>query len=274
MDSGPSSVLFDVFFIFVLILLNAFFSAAEIAIVSVNKSKIKIMADKGNKKAQLLLDLMKEPNRFLATIQDVITLAGFLASALSATWLSVPLAKLLEKFNIPSSNEISIILGTLILSYFTLVLGELFPKKLALQNSEKVALFVVKPLLWTSKVTFPFDKILTLSVNLLGKITNTNITGKKDNISIEEIQLMIDAGEETGIINETEKEMINGVFKFDDTLAKNIMTPKVNVFVINVDTPIEEILSEVAKQQYSRIPVYEDSIDNIIGILYMKDLFI
>ncbi|WP_017753055.1 hemolysin family protein [Clostridium tyrobutyricum] len=274
MDSGPSSVLFDVFFIFVLILLNAFFSAAEIAIVSVNKSKIKIMADKGNKKAQLLLDLMKEPNRFLATIQDVITLAGFLASALSATWLSVPLAKLLEKFNIPSSNEISIILGTLILSYFTLVLGELFPKKLALQNSQKVALFVVKPLLWTSKVTFPFDKILTFSVNLLGKITNTNITGKKDNISIEEIQLMIDAGEETGIINETEKEMINGVFKFDDTLAKNIMTPKVNVFVINVDTPIEEILSEVAKQQYSRIPVYEDSIDNIIGILYMKDLFI
>lgn len=274
MDSGPSSVLFDVFFIFVLILLNAFFSAAEIAIVSVNKSKIKIMADKGNKKAQLLLDLMKEPNRFLATIQDVITLAGFLASALSATWLSVPLAKLLEKFNIPSSNEISIILGTLILSYFTLVFGELFPKKLALQNSEKVALFVVKPLLWTSKVTFPFDKILTFSVNLLGKITNTNITGKKDNISIEEIQLMIDAGEETGIINETEKEMINGVFKFDDTLAKNIMTPKVNVFVINVDTPIEEILSEVAKQQYSRIPVYEDSIDNIIGILYMKDLFI
>mgnify|MGYP000889076751 CR=1 FL=1 len=274
MDSGPSSVLFDVFFIFVLILLNAFFSAAEIAIVSVNKSKIKIMADKGNKKAQLLLDLMKEPNRFLATIQDVITLAGFLASALSATWLSVPLAKLLEKFNIPSSNEISIILGTLILSYFTLVFGELFPNKLALQNSEKVALFVVKPLLWTSKVTFPFDKILTFSVNLLGKITNTNITGKKDNISIEEIQLMIDAGEETGIINETEKEMINGVFKFDDTLAKNIMTPKVNVFVINVDTPIEEILSEVAKQQYSRIPVYEDSIDNIIGILYMKDLFI
>lgn len=274
MDSGPSSVLFDVFFIFVLILLNAFFSAAEIAIVSVNKSKIKIMADKGNKKAQLLLDLMKEPNRFLATIQDVITLAGFLASALSATCLSVPLAKLLEKFNIPSSNEISIILGTLILSYFTLVFGELFPKKLALQNSEKVALFVVKPLLWTSKVTFPFDKILTFSVNLLGKITNTNITGKKDNISIEEIQLMIDAGEETGIINETEKEMINGVFKFDDTLAKNIMTPKVNVFVINVDTPIEEILSEVAKQQYSRIPVYEDSIDNIIGILYMKDLFI
>lgn len=274
MDSGPSSVLFDVFFIFVLILLNAFFSAAEIAIVSVNKSKIKIMADKGNKKAQLLLDLMKEPNRFLATIQDVITLAGFLASALSATWLSVPLAKLLEKFNIPSSNEISIILGTLILSYFTLVFGELFPKKLALQNSQKVALFVVKPLLWTSKVTFPFDKILTFSVNLLGKITNTNITGKKDNISIEEIQLMIDAGEETGIINETEKEMINGVFKFDDTLAKNIMTPKVNVFVINVDTPIEEILSEVAKQQYSRIPVYEDSIDNIIGILYMKDLFI
>ncbi|MBV4427103.1 hemolysin family protein [Clostridium tyrobutyricum] len=274
MDSGPSSVLFDVFFIFVLILLNAFFSAAEIAIISVNKSKIKIMADKGNKKAQLLLDLMKEPNRFLATIQDVITLAGFLASALSATWLSVPLAKLLEKFNIPSSNEISIILGTLILSYFTLVFGELFPKKLALQNSEKVALFVVKPLLWTSKVTFPFDKILTFSVNLLGKITNTNITGKKDNISIEEIQLMIDAGEETGIINETEKEMINGVFKFDDTLAKNIMTPKVNVFVINVDTPIEEILSEVAKQQYSRIPVYEDSIDNIIGILYMKDLFI
>ncbi|MBP2032140.1 putative hemolysin [Clostridium algifaecis] len=274
MDSGPSSVLFDLFFIFILIILNAFFSAAEIAIVSMNKSKIKIIADKGNKKAQLLLNLIKEPNKFLATIQDVITLAGFLASALSATSLSKPLAKVLENLNVPSSNEISIILGTIILSYFTLVLGELFPKKVALQNSEKVALFVVKPLLFTSKITFLFDKILTLSVNALSKAAKIKYTSKNNNISIEEIQLMIDAGEETGIINETEKEMINGVFKFDDTLAKNIMTPKVNVFALDVNTPLDEILRELAKQQYSRIPIYEDVIDNIIGILYMKDLFI
>jgi putative hemolysin len=255
-------------------MLNAFFSAAEIAIVSVNKSRIRILADKGNKKAQLLLDLMKEPNRFLATIQDIITLAGFLASALSATSLSKPLAVILNKFNVPSSNEIAIVLGTIILSYFTLVFGELFPKQLALQNSEKMALFVVKPLLWTSKITFPFDKILTLSLNILSKVTKIKSTNIKNNVSIEEIQLMIDAGEETGIINETEKEMINGVFKFDDTLAKNIMTPKVNVFALDVNTPLKEILSEVARHQYSRIPVYEDAIDNIIGILYMKDLFI
>lgn len=274
MDSGPSSIFFDLFLIFILIILNAFFSAAEIAIVSVNKSKIKILSDKGNRKAQLLLELMKEPGRFLATIQDVITLAGFLASALSATSLSQPLSVLLKKFNIPSSNEISIILGTVILSYFTLVFGELFPKKVSLQNSEKMALFVVKPLLWTSKVTFPFDKVLTLSVNTLARITGMNKTHKSNNVSIEEIQLMIDAGEETGIINETEKEMINGVFKFDDTLAKNIMTPKVNVFTLDVNTPMEKILSEVAKHQYSRIPIYENGIDNIIGILYMKDLFI
>ncbi|WP_446898667.1 hemolysin family protein [Clostridium sp. LBM24168] len=274
MDSGPSSILIDLFLIFILIILNAFFSAAEIAIVSVNKSKIRILADKGNKKAQLLLDLMKEPNRFLATIQDIITLAGFLASALSATSLSQPLAVLLNKLNVPSSDEVAIILGTIILSYFTLVFGELFPKKIALQNSEKMALFVVKPLLWTSMVTFPFDKILTLSINILSKVTKIKSTNIKDNISIEEIQLMIDAGEETGIINETEKEMINGIFKFDDTLAKNIMTPKVNVFALDVSTPIKEILSEVAKHQYSRIPIYENAIDNIIGILYMKDLFI
>lgn len=274
MDSGPSSILFDLFLIFILIVLNAFFSAAEIAIVSMNKSKMKIIADKGNKKAQLLLNLVKEPNKFLATIQDVITVAGFLSSALSATSLSKPLAKLLQKFNVPSSSEISIILGTIILSYFTLVLGELFPKKVALQNSEKVALFVVKPLLFTSRITFLFDKVLNLSVNALSKITKIKSTNKNDNISIEEIQLMIDAGEETGIINETEKEMINGVFKFDDTLAKNIMTPKVNVFALDVNTPVNEILRELAKQQYSRIPVYEDAIDNIIGILYMKDLFI
>jgi putative hemolysin len=274
MDGGPSRILLDLFLIVILIALNAFFSAAEIAIVSVNKSKIKISADNGNKNAKLLLNLMKEPNKFLATIQDVITLAGFLASALSATSLSKPLAILLESFDIPSSDEISIFLGTIILSYFTLVFGELFPKKVALQNAEKVSLFVVKPLKWVSIITFPFDKILTFSINILSKITGIKNINKKDNISIEEIQLMIDVGEETGIINETEKEMINGIFKFDDTLAKNIMTPKVNVFALNVDTPVDEILSEVAKHQYSRIPVYENAIDNIIGILYMKDLFI
>lgn len=274
MDSGPGSTLLDIFLIIILVVLNAFFSAAEIAIVSANKSRIKISADNGNKNAQLLLNLMKEPNKFLATIQDVITLAGFLASALSATSLSKPLAVLLERLNIPSSNEVAIFLGTIILSYFTLVFGELFPKKVALQNSEKVSLFVVKPLIWVSMITFPFDKILTWSVNLLAKVTKLKNSSKKSNISIEEIQLMIDAGEETGIINETEKEMINGIFKFDDTLAKNIMTPKVNVFALSVDTPVDQILREIANEQYSRIPVYEDAIDNIIGILYMKDLFI
>ncbi|WP_055665128.1 hemolysin family protein [Desnuesiella massiliensis] len=274
MDTDPSSILMQILLILVLILMNAFFAASEIAIVSLNKSKISLLAENGDKKAKILLKLIEEPSRFLATIQVGITLGGFFASASAATNLSQPLAALLSKFNIPGSGEIALIAVTIILSYITLVLGELYPKRLALQNAEGIAKFAVKPILLISKVAAPFVKILTLSTNLLVRISGINSDNLDEKVSKEEIRMMINAGEENGVFNEIEKEMINGIFEFDNTLAKEIMTPRVNVFMLDIKTDPSAILVRVLEEQYSRVPIYEYDIDNIIGVLYMKDLFI
>lgn len=272
MDIGPSSIYIEFFFLFCLTILNGFFSASEMAIISLNKNKIANLANEGNEKAKLLLKLLSEPNRFLATIQIGITLAGFLASASAATNISGPLARLLEKINVPASDEIALITITVILSYITLVLGELFPKRVALQNSESIAMSTVKPILFISTIALPFVKILTCSTNILVRIFGINTESLEEKISEEEIRMMINAGEENGVINETEKGMIDGIFEFDNTLAKEIMTPRTNVFALDINTPIEELIDEVIEERYSRIPVYEDEIDDIIGVLYMKDM--
>ncbi|MEG0775261.1 hemolysin family protein, partial [Clostridium sp.] len=272
--NSNSGLLFQIFVIFLLILMNAFFAASEIAIVSLNRTKISLLAEDGDKKAQLLLKLMEEPSRFLATIQVGITLGGFFASASAAASLSQPLAFLLSSANIPGSGQIALITVTIILSYFTLVLGELFPKRMALQNAEGIAMFAVNPIIFISKLTAPFVKILTLSTNFLVKVTGIQGEGLDEKISREEIRLMINAGEENGVINEIEKDMLDNIFEFDDTIAREIMTPRVNVFTLDITLPVSELLNRVLEEQYSRVPVFENQVDNIIGILYMKDLFI
>ena len=272
MDIGPSSILLIFIFLFFLILLNAFFSASEMAIVSLNKNKILRLANEGNEKAKLLLKLLSEPSKLLATIQIGITLAGFLASASAATSISAPLAMFLKKVNIPASNEVSLLIVTILLSYITLVFGELFPKRVALQNAQSIAMFAVRPILLVSTIALPFIKILTCSTNILVKIFGIKTDNLEEKISEEEIRMMINVGEENGVINETEKEMIDGIFEFDNTLAKEIMTPRTNVFALDINTPIEELIDKVIEERYSRIPIYEDEIDDIIGVLYMKDM--
>jgi len=274
MDSSPSKIIMELFLIFILIIINAFFAASEMAIVSLNKTKVTILASEGDEKAILITKLLDEPSRFLATIQVGITLTGFLASAFAATSISKYFTELLESFNIYGSEQISVIVITVIMSYITLVLGELFPKRVALNNSEKISLMVVKPILFFSRVTLPFVKMLTFSSNVLLRLFGISSEDLEEKVSEEEIRMMINVGEETGVINETEKEMIDGIFQFDDTLAKEIMTPRTNVFAIDIDTPLDELIDQVLEEQYSRIPIFEEDIDNIIGVLYMKDLFV
>lgn len=274
MDNGPSSILLELLLILVLVLINAFFAASEMAIVSLNKNKVNHLAEEGNVKAKYLLKLLNEPSKFLATIQVGITLAGFLASASAATNISKHLSNVLNKFSIPGSDEISVVVITVLLSYVTLVFGELFPKRIALQKSEQIAMFAIRPILFVSKITSPFVKMLTASTNILVKIFGMNLDNLEEKVSEEEIRSMIKVGEENGVINEIEKDMIDSIFKFDDTLAKEIMTPRINVFALELDTPIDELLNQISEEQYSRIPIYENDIDNIIGVLYMKDLFI
>ncbi|WP_034869010.1 hemolysin family protein [Clostridium lundense] len=274
MNGNSNSILLDLFFILLLIGVNAFFAASEMAIVSLNKTKLSHLAEEDNNdKAKLLLELTKETSKFLATIQVGITISGFLASASAATNISQPLSAWLKALNVPASNQISLILVTVILSYVTLVLGELLPKRLALHHSDEVAMFVIKPIIFFSKITLPFVKILTWSTNILIRLFGIDSDSIEEDVSEEEIKMMIEVGEETGVIKQTEKEMINGIFDFDDTLAKEIMTPRPNVFTIDINTPLNELIDQILEEQYSRIPVYEEDVDNIIGILYIKDLF-
>jgi putative hemolysin len=273
MGGTSDNIFFQFILIIVLILSNAFFAASEMAIVSLNKNKITLLANEGNPKAELLLSLLKEPSRFLATIQVGITFAGFLASASAATTISKYLAAFMKRFAIPASEQISLILITIFISFLTLVLGELFPKRVALQSSDSIALAVAKPILMLSKITLPFVKLLTASTNFLVRVFGINLENLEEKVSEEEIRMMINVGEENGVINETEKEMLDGIFEFDDTLAREIMTPRTNVFALDINLEKEKIIDRIIEEQYSRVPIYEDDTDNIIGILYMKDIF-
>ncbi len=267
----------QLFFIIILICINAFFAASEIAILSVRQSKLKPLIEKNNKSAVIINKYLEEPSKFLATIQIGITLAGFFASALSAKTLAVRLGDVLRKTNIILLNQfsdtISFILITVIIAYITLVLGELVPKRMALQKSDKIALFAAKPMAFISRITFPIVKLLTYSTNLAVKLLGGSIKYDSQQITEEEIRLMINVGEEKGVIQETETEMINSIFEFDDTIVKEVMTPRTDMIVININADMEEILNVIVGEHFSRIPVYMDTIDNIIGILYVKDLF-
>jgi len=275
MDPDPSiSLAVQLLFLTLLILINAFFASAEMAIVSVNKNKIKILAQEGNRKAKLLLKLYEEPNKFLSTIQVAITLAGFMASAVAATTMADDLAQYLTEYNIPYGTQIAITLVTLVLSYITLVFGELYPKRMALQYSERIAMFCVKPIIFISKITKPFVWLLSASVAFLLRITGVKATNIEEQYSEEEIRSLLEVGQETGLIKETGKEMITSIFEFDDKLAYEVMTPRTDVYMININDNLADYVDELLEERYARVPVYEKDSDNIIGILYMKDFMI
>ncbi|NFO89328.1 HlyC/CorC family transporter [Clostridium botulinum] len=273
-EAGSVNITSQIILIVILTLVNAFFASAEMAIVSLNKNKIKLLAEEGNKKAIILLKLMEEPTKFLSTIQVGITLAGFFNSASAATGISQDLARYLSGLNVPYSNKIVLIIVTVIISYITLVFGELFPKRIALKKSEAIAMFSVRPILYVSKITAPFIKLLSASTNILVSLAGLDKEGLDEKVSKEEIKSLVEVGQEHGVINETEKEMINSIFEFDDKLADEVMTPRTEVYLINIDKPLEEYLDELLEEKYSRVPVYEEDIDNIIGILYMKDFIL
>lgn len=274
LEPEPANITSQLVLIFILTLLNMFFASAEMAIVSLNKNKIKLLAEEGNKKAQVLIKFMEEPTKFLFTIQVGITLAGFLSSAYAATWLSYDLSQYLNRFNIPYSRSIALIIVTIILSYITLVFGELFAKRVALQKSEAIAMFSVIPILYVSKIMLPFVKLISASTNILVSLAGLDKEDLDEKVSKEEIKSMVEVGQEHGIINETEKEMINNIFEFDDKLAYEVMTPRTDVYLIDIEKSLSEYLDELIEERYSRVPVYEGDSDNIIGILYIKDFFI
>jgi putative hemolysin len=273
-DPGDLSYIPQLLLLIALICVNACFASAEMAIVSVSKARIKALAAEGNKKARILQDLMNQPNKFLSTIQVAITLSGFLTSAAAATSMADDLGDSLNRIGIPHSYPIAVVLITILLSYFNLVFGELYPKRMALQSSEKIALLAAKPILFASRAAAPFVWLLSKSVNLLLRISGKDGERVEERYSEEEIRALLEVGQETGLINEAGKEMITSVFEFDDKLAREIMTPRTDVYMININEPVASYVDELLEERFSRVPVYDKDVDDVVGVLYMKDFFI
>ena len=259
-----------------LILLNAFFAASEIAFISLNDARIEVQAKDGNKRAKLINKMLKDRSQFLATIQIGITLAGFLSSAFAVDTFADKVVPLfytaIPSISIGTWRNIVIMLITVILSYFTLVFGELVPKRIAMKYAEKVAYTSVYIIKFISKLTLPFVKLLTISTNVISKMFGVNSEESED-ITEEEIRMMINAGEEKGTIESQEKEMINNIFEFNDKIVSEIMIPRNDIFAIDMNATISGMIETLTEDdKYSRIPVYEGTVDEIKGIVYVKDL--
>ena len=268
-------MILQLIFLAILILLNAYFAATEIAFISLNDAKIEKQAKEGNKKAKQIQKMLKNPSQFLATIQIGITLAGFLSSAFASDTFADMLAPTLNQwmpfFSISIWRTISIILITLILSFFTLVFGELVPKRLAMKYYEKISFATIGVIRGISLLTAPFVKLLTWATNIVSNIFGVG-EQEEEIVTEEEIKMLVDQGEENGSIEETEKELINNVFALNDITASEIMTHRTEMYAIEINQNLYEILDEIDNYKYSRIPVYEETIDNIKGILFLKDI--
>ena len=261
----------------ILILLNAYFAASEIAFISLNDAKIEKLSKEGNKKAQQIESMLKEPSKFLATIQIGITLAGFLSSAFAsdtfADMLAPVLNNLIPSISIGIWKNVSILIITIILSFFTLVFGELVPKRLAMKHYEKISYATIGVIRGISIITAPFVKLLTMVTNTISKLFGVG-ENEEETVTEEEIKMMVDQGEEKGTIKEEEKELINNVFEFNDITVSEIMKHRKDIFAVDINISTEELLEELSKEEYrySRIPVYDETIDEIKGILYIKDV--
>ena len=275
-DADPGNVLLKILLLFILILVNAFFAMSEIAIISLNDAKIDKMAEEGDKKAKQVKKLTENSSNFLSTIQIGVTLAGFLTSATAAQSFAVMLTNAVAPHlsAIPKSviSGISTVLITLLMSYFSLVFGELAPKKIAMQKPEKVSFAVVPILLFVSKVTKPFVKILSWSTNGVVRLFGIDPNADEESVTEEEIRMMVDVGQEKGVIEDVQKEMINNIFEFDDTDVADIMTHRTDMACVDVEDSLAEAIAVAIEEGYSRIPVYEEDQDNVVGILYIKDL--
>lgn len=260
----------------VLIAINALFAATEIAVISLNETKVRRMAEGGDRKAAKMLRMVTEPTGFLSTIQICITLAGFLGSAFAADNFSDKLVNWLindcEVSGVSPSalDTISVIIITLVLSYFTLVLGELVPKRIAMKRPEGIARAVSGLMIGMTTVLRPVIWLLTVSTNGVLRLCGIDPKDNAEEVSEEEIIMMLDEGEEAGSIESGEKELIKNVFSLNDTTAEDVMVHRSQVAFLKRDDARTTLLNEIAESGYSRFPVYGENIDDIVGILYAK----
>lgn len=261
----------------VLIALNAFFAATEIAVISLNEKKVRALADDGNKKAIKMLKIIEEPTKFLSTIQIGITLAGFLGSAFAADNFAEGLSNsIVRTFHLSADkakiiNTVAVVVITLVLSYFTLIFGELVPKRIAMKNKEKLANSVCGIISFLTNILKPIIWFLTISTNAVLRLVGIDPHEKEEPVSEEDIVLMLDAGADEGSLDHDDIEYIKNVFKLDKLTAEDVMTPRKSVISLTEDATDDEILKIIKEENYSRIPVLEDDNDSVVGILHTCD---
>lgn len=270
-DPESQQIILQLILIVVLTMLNAFFASAEMALVSLNKNRVKSQAETGDKKAVMLAKLVDDPSKFLATIQVGITLAGFFSSASAATSIATRLESVFGGSSF--AKELSIIVVTIVLSYITLVFGELYPKRLALQKSEKIARVSVRPIMAVGVVLRPFVKFLSFSTDMLVKLTRMEKNTDNEKMTREEMQLLIETGRRDGVIEVEELQMLRGVFEMDNKYAREVMVPRTDAFMIDAETESEELCDALLSENFSRVPVFTGDQDSVLGILHMKDFF-
>lgn len=261
----------------ILILLNAVFASAEIAVISMNEAKLRKLTEEGDKRAKKLSLLTQQPARFLATIQVAITLAGFLSSAFAADYFAEPLVHTLLQFGAPIPkdvlNTLAVVLITIVLSYFSLIFGELVPKRIAMKKSESLALSLAGLLYTVAKLFAPLVSLLTISTNGVLKFMGINPEEADEQVTEEEIRMMLSEGSQQGTIDKTDSEMIQNIFDFDDISAEQICTHRIDVLSLNLDAPIADWEKLIFESRHTYYPVYQKNTDNIIGILDTKDYF-
>lgn len=266
-DPDGQSILFEFGLLLVLTLINAFFAAAEMAMVQVNQSRIEKQAEDGDKTAKLLQKVLKDPTNMLSTIQVGITLVTLLSGASLADSFAKLITPLLGGTNL--SFQIARIIAMIFLTYISIVFGELYPKRIAMNNPDKIAHFVVKPIKWLSVVAKPFVWLLSASTDFLGRVTPGKFDDNDSKLTRDDMRYML-ANE--GVLDNDELEMVQGVFSLDSTVAREVMVPRPDAFMIDIEDDNAENIRDILGENYSRIPVYEDDKDNIIGIIHTKQL--
>ena len=270
-DSDGSSLGVQILIIVLLTALNAFFSAAEIAFVSINQGKMAQKAQEGDKRAIKVMRLLENSDEFLATIQVAITFAGFFSSASAATSFSSRIQPLLG--NIPGAETLSLVIVTVVLAYLTLVFGELYPKQVALQVAEPIALYTAGIILFVKKIAKPFVWILTFSTGLLKRMTPIEFSRVEEKLTRSEMKSLLANSRNDGAIDISEFAMMQGVLSLDTKLAREVMVPRTDTLMIDVDDDISENLETILNCSYSRLPLYEEDKDKVIGVIHVKDVF-
>lgn len=267
----------EIIFILIFLILNGFFSASEIAVVTSRKSFVKNLAEKGSYRAAKLLKLQAEPDRLLATVQIGVTVMGAISSAIGGAAAVTTLEPILASVPVPfiakGAGPLSIGIVVIVISYLSLIIGELVPKSIALRNPERVGLFVAGPLTFISRISSFFVTILTASTNLVLKPFGAKAFSERSFISEEEIKLLIEEGTDRGIFEPTEHELIHSVFRFTDISVKGVMVPVTAMVAFNINASPEVIIKTISSENFSRYPVYDRDKSDIKGILYNKDVF-